>query len=90
MSRVTPTFNAHASQTARETSIDAKRERVTEFAQRSFERCKDQWAAKNYDRLLKRDGRLVAAVRGMGRGADADGNIPFVLPLVRGEDADAG
>lgn len=42
------------------------------------------------DRILKRDGRLVAAVRGMGRGADADGNIPFVLPLVRGEDADAG
>lgn len=56
MSRVTPTFNARASQTAREPSIDAKRERVTEFAQRSFERCKDQWAAKNYDRLLKREG----------------------------------
>ena len=56
MSRVTPTFNAHASQTAREASIDAKRERVTEYAQRSFERCKDQWAAKNYDRLLKREG----------------------------------
>jgi hypothetical protein len=33
-----------------------KRERVTDFAQRSFERCKDQWAAKNYDRLLKREG----------------------------------
>lgn len=33
------------------------------------------------DRLLKRDGRLVAAVKGIGRGADTDGTASFVLPL---------
>lgn len=33
------------------------------------------------DSLLNRNGRLVAAVKGIGRGADADGNAPFVLPL---------
>lgn len=33
------------------------------------------------DRLLQRDGRLVAAIKKIGRGADADGNVPFVLPL---------
>lgn len=33
------------------------------------------------DALLARGGRLVAAVKGIGRGADADGNLPFVLPL---------
>ncbi|MDI6834527.1 MAG: tyrosine phosphatase family protein [Rhizobiaceae bacterium] len=33
------------------------------------------------DRLLGRGGRLVAAVKAIGRGADADGNAPFVLPL---------
>lgn len=33
------------------------------------------------DRVLGRNGRLVAAVRGIGRGADANGNAPFVLPL---------
>lgn len=33
------------------------------------------------DRLLGRGGRLVAAVRAIGRGADADGNAPFVLAL---------
>jgi predicted protein tyrosine phosphatase len=33
------------------------------------------------DRLLKRDGRLVAAFKAIGRGADTDGNVPFVLPL---------
>ncbi len=33
------------------------------------------------DSLLNRGGRLVAAVKGIGRGADADGNAPFVLPL---------
>ncbi|MFD1746202.1 tyrosine phosphatase family protein [Rhizobium helianthi] len=31
------------------------------------------------DRLLDRQGRLVAAVRKIGRGADADGNAPFVF-----------
>lgn len=33
------------------------------------------------DSLLGRGGRLVAAVKAIGRGADADGNAPFVLPL---------
>lgn len=33
------------------------------------------------DRLLGRSGRLVAAVRAIGRGVDADGNAPFVLAL---------
>ncbi len=33
------------------------------------------------DDMLGRSGRLVAAVKEIGRGADADGNAPFVLPL---------
>ena len=33
------------------------------------------------DSLLGRGGRLVAAVKAIGRGAEADGNAPFVLPL---------
>ncbi|WFS01829.1 tyrosine phosphatase family protein [Rhizobium tumorigenes] len=33
------------------------------------------------DQLLGRQGRLVAAVKSAGRGADSDGNRPFVLPL---------
>jgi predicted protein tyrosine phosphatase len=33
------------------------------------------------DRVLGRDGRLIAAVKAIGRGADTDGNMPFVLPL---------
>ncbi|MBB3919419.1 tyrosine phosphatase family protein [Rhizobium fabae] len=33
------------------------------------------------DALLGRGGRLVAAVRAIGRGADADGNAPFVLAI---------
>jgi predicted protein tyrosine phosphatase len=33
------------------------------------------------DRLLGRDGKLVAAIKTIGRGADTDGNVPFVLPL---------
>ncbi|MDC9809691.1 MULTISPECIES: tyrosine phosphatase family protein [Rhizobium] len=33
------------------------------------------------DTLLNRGGRLVAAVRAIGRGADADGNAPFVLDI---------
>ncbi|EJC70328.1 putative protein tyrosine phosphatase [Rhizobium leguminosarum bv. viciae WSM1455] len=33
------------------------------------------------DVLLGRSGRLVAAVRAIGRGADADGNAPFVLAI---------
>ncbi len=34
------------------------------------------------DQLLGRQGRLVAAIKGIGRGADADGRASFVLPLV--------
>ncbi|MGG6895939.1 MULTISPECIES: tyrosine phosphatase family protein [Rhizobium] len=33
------------------------------------------------DDMLGRNGRLVAALKEIGRGADADGNAPFVLPL---------
>lgn len=33
------------------------------------------------DCLLGREGRLVAAIKKIGRGADTDGNVPFVLPL---------
>ncbi len=33
------------------------------------------------DNALSRSGRLIAAVRAIGRGADADGNTPFLLPL---------
>lgn len=33
------------------------------------------------DRVLNRKGRLVEAVRAIGRGADTDGNAPFILPL---------
>lgn len=33
------------------------------------------------DALLGRGGRFVKAVKAIGRGADADGNTPFTLPL---------
>ncbi|OHV72285.1 tyrosine phosphatase family protein [Ensifer sp. LCM 4579] len=33
------------------------------------------------DHALSRKGRLIAAVRAIGRGAEADGNAPFLLPL---------
>ncbi len=33
------------------------------------------------DFMLERQGRLIQAVKAIGRGADADGNAPFVLPL---------
>ncbi|TDK37155.1 protein tyrosine phosphatase [Rhizobium deserti] len=33
------------------------------------------------DRMLSRDGRLIAAVKSIGRGAEADGRASFVLPL---------
>ncbi len=33
------------------------------------------------DALLGRQGRLVTAVKAAGRGADSNGNMPFVLPL---------
>ncbi|HEX8046354.1 tyrosine phosphatase family protein [Rhizobium sp.] len=34
------------------------------------------------DEVLGRKGRLVDAVKAIGRGADANGNAPFVLPLL--------
>jgi len=33
------------------------------------------------DAMLDSGGRLVAAIRAIGRGADADGNAPFLLPI---------
>ena len=33
------------------------------------------------DAMLDRGGRLVAAIRAIGRGADADGNAPFLLQI---------
>jgi predicted protein tyrosine phosphatase len=33
------------------------------------------------DRMLGRNGRLIAAVKGIGRGAETDGRASFVLPL---------
>jgi predicted protein tyrosine phosphatase len=33
------------------------------------------------DRMLHRNGRLVAAVKGIGRGVETDGRASFVLPL---------
>ncbi|EHS52533.1 hypothetical protein PDO_1461 [Rhizobium sp. PDO1-076] len=33
------------------------------------------------DQMLGRGGRLIAAVKAIGRGAEADGNTPFVLTL---------
>lgn len=35
------------------------------------------------DRLLQRDGRMVEAVRSIGRGADCYEGVPFALELVR-------
>ena len=42
------------------------------------------------DRLLSRNGRLVAAIKAIGRGADADGNVPFVFSPVPEPAAHAG
>ncbi|MDY6964203.1 MAG: protein tyrosine phosphatase, partial [Pseudomonadota bacterium] len=33
------------------------------------------------DKLLGREGRLVAAIREIGRGSETDGRASFVLPL---------
>lgn len=33
------------------------------------------------DQMLNRRGRLVDAIRSIGRGAETDGNAPFLLPL---------
>ncbi len=37
------------------------------------------------DQLLGRGGRLVSAVKALGRGADSDGNAPFVLPMAEAQ-----
>ncbi|WP_438749321.1 tyrosine phosphatase family protein [Pararhizobium sp. O133] len=34
------------------------------------------------DSMLSRGGRLVAAIKTIGRGADADGNVPFVFSIL--------
>ncbi|RWX75927.1 protein tyrosine phosphatase [Neorhizobium lilium] len=34
------------------------------------------------DQMLNRNGRLVAAIKAIGRGADTDGRASFVLPLM--------
>jgi hypothetical protein len=49
-------FNERASAPAREASTQSKVERVTQFAEKQFDRCKDQWTAQYYDRLIKREG----------------------------------
>jgi predicted protein tyrosine phosphatase len=33
------------------------------------------------DRMLGRNGRLIAAIKGIGRGAETDGRASFILPL---------
>jgi predicted protein tyrosine phosphatase len=33
------------------------------------------------DAILGRNGQLISAIKGIGRGADADGNAPFVLAI---------
>ena len=38
------------------------------------------------DRLLRRDGRLIAAVRGIGRGADYAGDGPFSFSALPGDE----
>jgi len=48
-------FNARAD-IPREPAVQSKHERVTQFAEKQYERCKGQWTAQNYDRLLKREG----------------------------------
>ena len=54
--KMSPNFNAGASSSSRESAVQSKYDRVTQFAEKQFERCKGQWTAQNYDRLLKREG----------------------------------
>lgn len=42
------------------------------------------------DHLLSRNGRLVAAIKAIGRGADTDGNVPFVFSPLPEPAAHAG
>jgi hypothetical protein len=54
--KTTSDFNARAASTPREPAVQSKHERVTQFAEKQFERCKGQWTANYFDRLLKREG----------------------------------
>ena len=54
--KVSPDFNARAESKPRDVAVQSKHERVTQFAEKQFERCKGQWTANYYDRLLKREG----------------------------------
>lgn len=58
--KVSPDFNARAESKPREAAVQSKHERVTQFAEKQFERCKGQWTANYYDRLLKREGNAPA------------------------------
>jgi hypothetical protein len=49
-------FNARAESKLREPAVQSKHDRVTHFAEKQFERCKGQWTANYYDRLMKREG----------------------------------
>lgn len=60
MSMMTPTFNARAESKPRDVAVQSKHERVTQFAEKQFERCKGQWTANYYDQLLKREGNAPA------------------------------
>ena len=55
-----PDFNARAESKPREATVQSKYERVTQFAEKQFERCKGQWTANYFDRLLKREGNAPA------------------------------
>ena len=54
--KASPDFNARAESKRREAAVQSKHERVTQFAEKQFERCKGQWTANYFDRLLKREG----------------------------------
>ena len=58
--KTSPDFNARAESRSRDTAVQSKHERVTQFAEKQFERCKGQWTANYYDRLLKREGNAPA------------------------------
>lgn len=54
--KTSPDFNARAESKPRDVTVQSKHERVTQFAEKQFERCKGQWTANYFDRLLKREG----------------------------------
>lgn len=53
-------FNARAPAPAHDKQTQSKIERVTQFAQEQHQRCKGQWMATYYDRLIKREGNAPA------------------------------